>query len=101
MTTKSRLLSTTAAPPAPPPPPPAPPTPDLSQLPVNVDRKTAADLVTHYFFQISPRTLERWPVPAVVVNGKAMSPTAAILAHAQLVMEAAQARGSRSTERAA
>lgn len=72
----------------------APPELDLSQLPVNVDRKTAAELVTKFLFPVSVRTLERWPVPTVVVNGKAVSPTAAIFAHAQSVMNAAVARGS-------
>ena len=76
-----------------------PPDPDLSKLPANVDRKTAAALVTRYLFPISVRTLERWPVPSVVVNGKAVSPTAAIFAYAQSVMDAAQARSSRSTAR--
>jgi hypothetical protein len=95
MTNKSHLLSTAAPPPAP---PPAPPEPDLSQLPVNADRKTAAALVSRYYFPISVRTLERWPVPTVIVNGKAVSPTAAILEHARSVMDAAQARSDRSTE---
>ena len=79
----------------------APPEPDLSQLPVNVDRKTAAELVTKFLFPVSVRTLERWPVPTVVVNGKAVSPTAAIFAHAQSVMNAAVARSSHRSARPA
>ena len=89
MTTKLHLLSTTAAPPT------APSEPDISQLPVNVDRKTAAGLVSRYFYPISVRTLERWPVPTIIVNGKAVSPTTAIFAHAQSVMDAAVARPAR------
>ena len=31
-------------------------------LPQYADKQTAAAIVTHYFFPISPRTLERWPL---------------------------------------
>ena len=35
--------------------------PDLP-LPQYADKQTAAAIITHYYFPISPRTLERWPL---------------------------------------
>ncbi len=31
-------------------------------LPQYADKPTAAAIITHHFFPISPRTLERWPL---------------------------------------
>ena len=31
-------------------------------LPQYADKQTAAAIITHHFFPISPRTLERWPL---------------------------------------
>ena len=31
-------------------------------LPVNADKVTGAAIITHLFFPISPRTLEKWPL---------------------------------------
>jgi hypothetical protein len=76
--------------------PATPPRPTLSEHPVNVDRKTAAELVSKFYFRTSPRSLERWPVPVVVVNGKATGSTAAYFAHAQSLLDAALARSSRT-----
>ena len=58
----------------------------LADLPENVDRKVAADLITRHFFPVSHRSLESWPVPVRLVNGRAVSPTAKWfeLAHAKL-----------------
>ena len=42
-----------------------------ASLPTRVPRSEAAALVTRYFFRVSPRTLERWPVVVTVVNGRA------------------------------
>jgi hypothetical protein len=47
----------------------------LRSLPVNVDRKTGADLITQLMFPISPRSLEAWPLPTRHVNGHAIVPT--------------------------
>ena len=63
--------------------------PDLSALPVNVDRRTGAELVTRYLFPVSHRTLERWPLAGRVVNGRLVFPTAELFAHARTLMEAA------------
>ena len=35
--------------------------PDLP-LPQYADKQTAAAIITHFYFPISPRTLERWPL---------------------------------------
>jgi hypothetical protein len=58
----------------------------LADLPVNVDRKVGAAVVTHNFFKISPRSLERWPLPWRRVNGRANTPTVELVreAHARL-----------------
>jgi len=48
----------------------------LRDLPRRVDRKTGAELVTHHFFPIAARTLEKWPLPWCRVNGKSTCTTA-------------------------
>jgi len=63
--------------------------PDLSKLPARVDRATAAALVTRYFFSVSPRTLEAWPLATRRVNGKAHIETAELLAVARARFDAA------------
>ena len=65
------------------------PVPDLSQLPARVDRKRGAELVTRFFFPVSHRTLERWPLPVRHVNGKAVMETRDLLAMAAAELEAA------------
>jgi hypothetical protein len=45
--------------------------PDLDQLPVRVPRDVAAQLVTEYYFEVSPRTMERWPLTWRRLNNKA------------------------------
>jgi hypothetical protein len=58
----------------------------LAELPANVDRRTAADLVTKYFFPVSYRTLEAWPLRTRRVNGRAIAATSELFAtaHAKL-----------------
>jgi hypothetical protein len=65
------------------------PTPDFANLPVNVDRKVGADLITKFYFPVSPRSLERWPLPWRRVNGCAITPTAVLLEEARKRFEAA------------
>ena len=43
----------------------------IASLPTRVPRAEAAALVTRYFFRVSPRTLERWPVAWRRLNGRA------------------------------
>jgi hypothetical protein len=53
------------------------------RIPVRTDRKRGAALVTLLYFPISPRTLEKWPVTWVRVNGKATTTTAELFAEAE------------------
>ncbi|MBP0446704.1 hypothetical protein J8J14_18160 [Roseomonas sp. SSH11] len=77
-------------------------TPNLPDLPPRVDRRTGAELVTRLLFPVSHRTLEAWPLTTQRVNGKAVIPTAELLAHAQSLLDAAPAvRGGRRTKTAA
>jgi hypothetical protein len=86
---RKQLLTTTAAVPVPDGPTVSPAPPDLSTLPLNVDRRHGAELVTRYFFPVSYRTLERWPLVGRVVNGRLVFPTAELFAHARALMDAA------------
>lgn len=70
----------------------------FASLPTRVPRSEAAALVTRYFFRVSPRTLERWPVVATVVNGRAHIETAELLQVAQAMLDrAARVRGGTRT----
>ena len=62
--------------------PPQFPKVDQDNLPVRMDRHTAAAVITHLYFPIRPRSLEKWPVTWLIVNGKAVAETEEILAHA-------------------
>jgi hypothetical protein len=64
---------------------------DLSALPRRVDRKAAARLVAQYFFPVSPRSLEVWPLTWWMVNGKGVCDTAELFAVAQTKLDAAPA----------
>ncbi len=57
--------------------------PDLSALPPFVDRRTAAALITQYYYPVAARTLEAWPMGCLIVNGKAVAPPAEYFAVAQ------------------
>ena len=73
-----------------------------TDLPPRVDRRTGADLVTRLLFPVSHRTLEAWPLTTQHVNGKAVIPTAELLAHAQALLDAAPTvRGGRRSKVAA
>ena len=73
--------------------------PNLSELPVRVSRVSAAKLVKRFYFEVSPRTLERWPVPWRRLNGRAHCETADLFAHAEsLLAEAPPVRGGRHSE---
>lgn len=63
--------------------------PDLSLLPVRVDRKAGAALVTRYFFPCSYRSLEVWPVCWRRVNGRALAETAELFALARAKLDEA------------
>jgi hypothetical protein len=63
---------------------------DLENLPRRIDYKRAAKLVSQHFFPISHRTLERWPLPRLKVNGKNTLETADVFAEAEARLEAAR-----------
>ncbi|HME23712.1 MAG TPA: hypothetical protein VKI44_20700 [Acetobacteraceae bacterium] len=65
------------------------PRPDLTELPVRLSRDTAAKLLSKYFFEVSPRTLERWPVAWRQLNGRAHAETADLFAYAESVLAGA------------
>jgi hypothetical protein len=62
---------------------------DLSELPRRVDRSTGAELVTRFFFPISSRSLEKWPVNWRYVNGRALAETVELFAVARAKLDAA------------
>lgn len=55
------------------------------------DRKTLATIISHEFFPISPRSLERWPLLVRRVNGRAVYVVKDALAVAEATMAAARA----------
>jgi hypothetical protein len=57
--------------------------------PTRVDRKVGAKLVTRYFFPVSHRTIEAWPLVWRHVNGKAVVETVELFAFAQAKLDAA------------
>ncbi len=63
--------------------------PDLTAYPVRMDRNGLAAFITKEFFQVSPRSLERWPLTWRHVNGKAHADTAEAAAVAQAMLDAA------------
>lgn len=72
---------------------------DFNDLPVRVPRDVAAELITRFFFEISPRTLERWPLTWRRLNGKAHCETKELFAVADSMLGAAPAiaGGTRQT----
>lgn len=62
--------------------------PDLANLPVRIDRRAAAQLITRYFFPIAHRSLEVWPLTWQIVNGRALTPTRELIELAQSMLDA-------------
>lgn len=58
------------------------PTPNITH-PKRVGRKDGAKLVTDNFFRVSPRTLEVWPLPWQIINGRAQVETVKLFDEAQ------------------
>lgn len=63
----------------------------LDDLPVRIDRQNGAALIRQYFFPVSARTLERWPVTWRRVNGRALVKTDELISEAQRRVDAAPA----------
>lgn len=61
----------------------------LKSLPRRATRPIAAELVSQYFFAISPRTLERWPLTWRLLNGKVHCEVAELFALAAAMVDAA------------
>jgi hypothetical protein len=59
-------------------------------MPPTPNRRRPAALPQH-FFQISPRTLQSWPLATVRLNGRAHAETRAWLEHAAQMMRDAAA----------
>ena len=70
----------------------------LARLPVNVDRRTGAELIAQHLFPVSYRSLEAWPLPTRRVNGRAVVPTAKLFEIAFAKLNAAPVvMGGKST----
>ena len=64
---------------------------EMDKLPRRVDYRRAAELISEYFFPISHRTLERWDLKKIKVNGKNTVGTEEVFAEAAARLEAAKA----------
>lgn len=71
--------------------------PDTSKLPRRVTRHSAAELVSQFYFAVSPRTIEKWPLRVRHLNGKVMLETAELFDYARRCVDAAPPiKGGRS-----
>ncbi|MDB9707675.1 hypothetical protein OAA76_03735 [Planktotalea frisia] len=52
-------------------------------LPQFADKATAAAIITHHFFPISPRTLERWPLTVRRPNKATIYEVDELMQHAE------------------
>ena len=59
-------------------------------LPKTADKTTAAAIITHLFFPISPRTLEKWPLTARRPNRAAVYEVSELLEVAEAKYQAAR-----------
>jgi hypothetical protein len=64
---------------------------DLEALPVRMDRKAAAAFISQHFFPVAARSLERWPLDEVYVNGRVMLKTRQLVAEAERRLASASA----------
>ena len=62
-----------------------------NSTPRRIDRKRGAALITDLYFQISPRTLEKWPIAWRYANGRATCETEELLNYAKSKIDAAPA----------
>ncbi|WP_322994248.1 hypothetical protein [Castellaniella sp.] len=65
--------------------------PDFDALPLHVDRERGAALITEFYFPVSPRSLERWPIATRRLNGRAIMSTRVLLGEAKRRFEEAPA----------
>jgi hypothetical protein len=62
------------------------------EQPKRVDYRRAAELVSQRYFPISHRTIERWPLPRIKVNGRNTFDTAEVIAFAEALLKQAEAK---------
>ena len=66
--------------------------------PARVDRKRGAKIITDLYFPVSHRTLEKWPINWLYVNGRATCDTGELLALAEAKLNSAPGiMGNRKT----
>jgi hypothetical protein len=58
-------------------------------LPQFADKNTAAAIITHHFFPISPRTLERWPLTVRRPNKATIYEVAELMQYAEAKLQSA------------
>jgi hypothetical protein len=51
----------------------------LDEAPTFIDRRAGAKLVSDNLFPVSHRSIEAWPLPTRLVNGRAVMPTHRLL----------------------
>lgn len=75
---------------------------DPKNPPPRVDRQAgAALLLAALGIRVSPRTLEGWPVPSALVNGRATYGTSELLAHGRAMLDGTPCvRGGRTCKAA-
>ncbi len=73
---------------------------DLTDYPERMDRRQAAAFVTKHYFPVSPRSLEKWPLTWLHVNGKALAATTeyAVVAEAKLAAATPIRGGKRAAQ---
>ncbi len=75
---------------------------DPANPPPRVDRQAAAALLyAQLGLQVSPRTLEAWPLPTRQLNGRATFDTAELLAHGRAMLDGSPSVRSGRTRRTA
>jgi hypothetical protein len=57
--------------------------------PVRMNRRQAAALVSQHFFQVAPRSLEKWPLTERFINRRVMLETRELVAEAERRLAAA------------
>ena len=60
-------------------------------IPHYADRKTLATIITHLYYPVSPRTIERWPLLVRKPNKKAILEVKPALEYAELQLNKAYA----------
>jgi hypothetical protein len=63
--------------------------PGRSELPVRMTRRSAAEFLRQYYFQISPRSLERAAIPWTILNGQAHALTTDLIEYGEATLAAA------------